>query len=321
MKWLWLLVLFIGVLCIQNHKNNEFEHKVLSKFESKKEVIFRIDEDFSRSYASIQSFSLLETIPLFKNQLWKIHKYINEKKKPESLNKVTVLNTSDDGLIFIGQNNALVMRPINYIKDKLLVLKNLHSNEVLELIPFKKVISQTLDTKLSSVNKNENVFSDEQAKKNGIDLKDLELVLVKAQVPILSKKPLFSNSIKGRIRLIDGFIDAGEMFFMGVLSNQQLDPLELNYIDIQNGGQITFEYMDEMVSGIFSKGADETYIMRVATGKLAGAAFTFAKEDSDLNKKLTKSLDEAKIQQDEMSKMRALASKKVLEGISYDFSN
>ena len=71
--------------------------------------------------------------------------------------------------------------------------------------------------------------------------------------------------------LNSGEIDSGELVFNDLLKigNNSIEPIELNYITINNGGQISFEYKGKIVSGIFSKSSNGTYIMRVATGELS----------------------------------------------------
>ena len=132
---------------------------------------------------------------------------------------------------------------------------------------------------------------------------------------------MFSNSIKGTIRLTDGLIDSAEMVFEQLPGNKALDVLELNYVDIKNGGQISFEYMQERVSGIFSKAGKDKYIMRVATGKLAGAAFVFAKRNSEVMEKSLNKVAKVNRLQEIAAKKRSLASRKALERISFDFAN
>ena len=51
---------------------------------------------------------------------------------------------------------------------------------------------------------------------------ELELFLVSARIPKISKKPLFGNSIQGSVRLIDGFIDNAEMVFGQLPGNTSL---------------------------------------------------------------------------------------------------
>ena len=78
--------------------------------------------------------------------------------------------------------------------------------------------------------------------------------------------------------------------------------------------------MDEMVFGVFSRAGEGKYIMRIATGALAGSAFTFAKENSSTVAEIKKKLLKANQEQEIAAKNRSLASRKALEGIMFDFS-
>ena len=322
MKLLSLLMLS-GVLCALFFHELKMEHRVLSSFKIKDEI-FRLDDEFSRSFASVNLSVYRKPVHAnISNQLWKIVKYtsfIGEKKISENMNLVTLVNTLYDGNITLGYKHKITLKALKFEEGRTLVLASKHLNEEVQLIPYQpKRISQIVKTSASAVKSQKEAKNPKR--KNGIEISELELFLVSARIPKVSKKPLFSNSIQGSVRLIDGFIDTAEMVFGQLPGNINFDSLELNYVDIQNGGQISFEYMDEQVSGIFTKAGDGKYIMRVATGKLAGAAFTFATRDSKIYKKTMNKVSEADRKQDEAVKKRALASQKAFEDISYDFLN
>ena len=326
MKLLFYTLLLSVMLCAQYLKEISVEHKVLKSI-SNYESIYRLDDEFNRSFASVEFSVFRDYKDLdIKNELWKITKYtknINGKKLVENMGLVTLVSSKPDGNVELGLKKQLILRVMDYKKSTFLVLSSDDLNEEIFLIPYKKSlkVSQGLKLKSSSVKKVKPDKLTENKRINGIEIGDIELVLVSARIPKISKKQMFSNAIKGSIRLADGLIDSAEMVFEQLPGNKTLDALELNYVDIKNGGQISFEYMQERVSGIFSKAGKDKYIMRVATGRLAGSAFVFARRDSEIMEKSLSKVAEINRIQAVAAKKRSLASRKALERISFDFAN
>jgi len=314
-----LLMLMLLILCAQFVVENNAEHKVLFKL-STYPSIFRLDDNFNRSYASIPNHK--RRFPYFKGAMWEVSKYIKtDTNTNEVLNIKTKVSSGFHDDVIIGNRNPIRLNIVNYKKNNLLVLQNKQSNELIELKPYKKrkVVTQLASIKSSSVAKHSSKRS--VGRKNGVELDQIDFVFIQARIPKLSKKPIYNNAINGRVSLNSGEIDSGELVFTDLLKigNDSIEPLEFNYITINNGGQFAFEYMGQMVSGIFSKASNDTYVMRVATGILSGASFTFAKEGSDAAVKTAKLLRSAKDEQDRLVKERSLASKRALERSSYQF--
>lgn len=314
-----MFMLLLLMLCAQFFYEIKTEHKVLFKL-SNFPSVFRIDDNFNRTYASLSIEN--KKLPLIQNEKWKVSKYIKSDNISEKLSIKTTVNTGLNDNILLGKKKQIKLNLVTYKENHLLVLKNKNSNELVELIPYRedKKISQTTSLKLSAVSK-QSSFQDESQMKNGIEVANLELVFVEARIPKLSKKPIYNNAINGHINLNSGEINNGELVFTDLLKigNDSIEPLEFNYITINNGGQFAFEYMGQMVSGIFSKASKGTYVMRVATGLLSGASFTFAKEGSDAVTKTAAILNNAKEEQDRLVKERSLASKRALERSGYQF--
>ena len=85
----------------------------------------------------------------------------------------------------------------------------------------------------------------------------------------------------------------------------------LNYIDVHNGGQISFEYMGCLLLEYSQKSGKSTYVLRIATGKLAGSSFTFAKRGSEQLNKVQKKIMSArqlrnKLQKKDLSQVKEL---------------
>ena len=321
-----LMLLLSIILCAQFAQESRLEHEVLSKI-SEYPFVFRIDEDFTRSYASIPATrSFVVSEELLRKSPWRINKYYkNSSSSNESLSIDTVV-IAKNGAVALGKRGAIELELVSYKKGKSLVLQDSWSQERIELIPVPKenrIISQSIGQIKSSVKKSKDEDSKNASlgKVNGIELANLELIFVQARIPKVSKKPIYNNAISGRIDLLDGGIDSGELIFDDLLriGKTSIDPIMLNYIDVHNGGQISFEYMGQPASGIFSKSGKSTYVLRIATGKLAGSSFTFAKRGSEQLNKVQKKIMSAKAAQEQAAKERSLASKRTLERSSYRF--
>lgn len=313
-----LFMLMLVMLCVQFSLERKAVHKVSNKVSSYPST-FRIDENFNRSYASI-SMNGPHSIKI-NNEKWKIKKYIKpDINRRESLSINTVVNSEMNNQVSVGQDNKIKLKLVVFQKDRLLVLENPYSNEFIELIPYRApIVTQVISSKASSIKKID--VEDPPKRVNGIETGSVDLVFVEARIPKLSKKPLYNNAISGRINLNNGEIDNGELVFNDLLKigPSQIEPIELNYITIKNGGQISFEYMGQMVSGIFSKAGNGLYVMRVATGLLSGASFKFGKENSEAVRKRESILTAANEEQERLVKERSLASKRALEGSGYNF--
>jgi hypothetical protein len=314
-----ILMLLLIILCAQFTYQSNIEHKVLSEVSSFP-TVFRIDDNFNRSFASIP----VEQAQRFmiNNESWRVKKYFSpDLNVREELNIKTLVNSKNTNGIHLGANKNIKLSLVIFKKGNLLVLKNHSSNEYVELVPFieTKLLSQEVAMKSSSIQKE--AKSDDVSQKNEVDALDLDLVFIEARIPRLSKKPIYNNAINGRINVNNGEIDNGELVFDDLLKigTTSIEPIEFNYVNIKNGGQITFEYMGKMVSGIFSKGSKNTYMMRVATGFLAGASFIFAKENSAFAKKTAAILRKHKEEENRLVKERSLASRKALERSGYNF--
>ena len=321
-----LMLLLSIILCAQFAQESRLEHKVLSKV-SVYPFVFRIDEDFTRSYASISTNrSFILSAELLKKSPWRISKYYNNASRVNESLSIDTVVVAKNGAIALGKSGAIELDLVSYKEGESLVLQNSWSQEKIELIPIpkgRKVISQSVVQVKSSVKK----FKDKETKEypsgkvNGVELTNLELIFVRARIPKVSKKPIYNNAINGRIDLLDGGIDSGELVFDDLLriGKASIEPIMLNYIDVNNGGQISFEYMGQTASGIFSKSGKDTYVLRIATGKLAGSSFTFAKRGSEQLQKVKKRVLTAKAAQEQAAKERSLASKRTLERSSYRF--
>ena len=313
-----LFMLMLIILCVQFSLERKTVHKILSRVSSYPST-FRIDENFNRSYASI-SMNGFHSIKI-NNEKWKIRKYIKpDTNRRETLSIDTVINSERNNQVSVGEGNKIKLKLVVFQKDRLLVLENPYSNEFIELIPYRApTVTQVVTSKASSIKKKEVEAPIERV--NGVETSVVDLVFVEARIPKLSKKPLYNNAISGRINLNNGEIDNGELVFNDLLKigTSHIDPIELNYISIKNGGQISFEYMGQMVSGIFSKAGNDLYVMRVATGLLSGASFKFGKENSEVVRKRESILTAANEEQERLVKERSLASKRAIEGTGYNF--
>ena len=318
-----LLMLFAVLLCAQYSYERHIEHKVFSKIYSYSNI-FRIDESFDRSYASLGGGKRDNSYKIIiNNEKWKINKYIkSDKNIREELNIETVVNAKRSNDVRIGESQQVHLELVVLDPKKIMVLKNPSSNEIIELVPvkFPKIITQNVKNLSSSI-KSSGHTPVKKTRVNGIELMDVELVFVQASIPKVSKQPIYNNAINGFINLIDGGIDSGELVFNNTLklNKEIVESIELNYVDIKNGGHISFEYMGSVVSGIFSKASNETYVMRVATGVLSGSSFTFSKYNSDFTRKISNKLVLAKKRQDDLVKQRSLAGLKALERSGYSF--
>ena len=151
-----LLMFLLLMLYAQFIFESRIEHKVLSEVESFPSV-FRIDEDFNRSFASIYPTGNIIKNSSFENEKWRISKYIKpDLNIRESMSIQTIVNTAKEGDICLGSSRSIKLSLVSFQKGKILVLKNEQSNEYLELIPTIKInsnISQKLKTVSSAIKK------------------------------------------------------------------------------------------------------------------------------------------------------------------------
>ena len=323
LQMLRMLMLMLMILCAQFVCQDRFEHRV-SKKVSYYPSVFRIDEHFSRGFASVVAKGDHSINISSKN--WVIKKYIKpDNNYRENLNIKTVVTLSDNHQVHIGKEKQIELNLVTFESNKMMILESPVSNELVELIPMQshQKITQEVTAKNSAPIKVSVLeqFPGQEKRVNGIEVADLELVFVQARIPKVSKKPLYNNAITGHLSLSNGEINSGELIFDDLLKIGAFPimSMELNYVSIKNGGAISFEYTDKMISGIFSKAGNETYILRIATGPLSGASFTFATSGADIMRKTEAILTKANEEQERLVKERSFASKKAHERSSYSF--
>ena len=201
MKLLSLLMLS-GVLCALFFHELKMEHRVLSNLKVSDEI-FRLDDEFTRSYASVDLSIYRKPVRVnISNKLWKIIEYTSfkdGKKISENMNLVTLVNANHDGKVTLGHNHKITLKAVKFDQGKLLILTSNHLNEEVRLVPYQvKKVSQIIKTTSSSSVKSTNK-KNISSLKNGIEITELELFLVSARIPKISKKPLFGNSIQGSV--------------------------------------------------------------------------------------------------------------------------
>ena len=114
--------------------------------------------------------------------------------------------------------------------------------------------------------------------KGGVNLnRDVDLVLERALDPKQNKDVLMGEKISGSVSLLGGNIESLEITIHKG-SNKELS-LSVPFIQINTGGQFSFEADDQVISGIITNNGKDGYRIRFATGVFAGAMLNFVTQE------------------------------------------
>lgn len=105
-----------------------------------------------------------------------------------------------------------------------------------------------------------------------------ELILEKALNPIKAADVLIGDAISGSATVRGGSIERLSVTLHRATPNET--SLEIQFAEINDGGQFETQVGDEMVSGILTNNGNEGFRIRFATGPLQGAMLNFVTEET-----------------------------------------
>lgn len=105
-----------------------------------------------------------------------------------------------------------------------------------------------------------------------------ELILEKALNPVKAADVLIGDAISGSATVRGGSIERLSVTLHRGTPNET--SLEIQFAEINDGGQFETQVGDEMVSGILTNNGNEGFRIRFATGPLQGAMLNFVTEET-----------------------------------------
>ena len=179
--------------------------------------------------------------------------------------------------------------------------------EVIEAKRYKKKVIKALATSKKRVKKKKVSPKKIVKSKGGVKLdRDVDLILERALDPKHNKNVVMGNAISGTLSLLGGNIENLDVTIHKGTDKEVSQ--NVPFIQINNGGQFSFEGENGMVSGIITNNGKDGYRIRFATGVFAGAMLNFVTEDEfDNLLELQEKIDyEKMIKQEEIAEQREL---------------